>query len=298
MQNISKVDCKEPKVIAKSMEKFIGFTIGKLQFIDTLQHLSTSLDKLVKNLVDKTKVQGCKYCPRRGTAKVIAKHETIAHKKEFETLYQHTVTKSELKDLFTNLYDNFKKKKEWENLPEEAFELLTRKGVYPYAYMDSADRFKESKLPPKEDFYNDLAKEHITEEDHTFVKKLWKTFRLKNLGELHDLYMETDTLLLADVFQNYRQVIMKNYGLDPIHFYTAPSLSWSAGLKFTKVKLEIPSDIDMHMFFDRGLRGGISMVSHPYAKANNKGMKDYYDPQTKQSYIMLVDANNLYGWAE
>ena len=297
MQNISKVDCKEPRVIAKSMEKFIGFTIGKLQFMDTLQHLSTSLDKLVKNLADKTKVQGCKYCPRRGPANVIAKHETIAHKKEFETLYQHAVTKSELKDLFTNLYDNFKKKKEWENLPEEAFELLTRKGVYPYAYMDSVDRFKESKLPPKEDFYNDLAKQHITEEDYEFVKKLWKTFRLKNLGELHDLYMETDTLLLADVFQNYRQVIMKNYGLDPIHFYTAPSLSWSAGLKFTKVKLEIPSDINMHMFFDRGLRGGISMVSHPYAKANNKDMKEYYDPQTKQSYIMLVDANNLYGWA-
>ena len=90
---------------------------------------------------------------------------------------------------------------------------------------------------------------------------------------------------------------MKNYGLDPIHFYTAPSLSWSAGLKFTKVKLEIPQDIDMHIFFDRGLRGGISMVSHPYAKANNKAMKEYYDPQTKQSYIMLVDANNLYGWA-
>ena len=129
MQNISRVDCKEPRVIAKSMEKFIGFTIGKLQFMDTLQHLSTSLDKLVKNLADKTKVQGCKYCPRRGPANVIAKHETIAHKKEFETLYQHAVTKSELKDLFTNLYDNFKKKKEWENLPEEAFELLTRKGV-------------------------------------------------------------------------------------------------------------------------------------------------------------------------
>ena len=277
------------------MEKFIGFTIGKLQFMDSLQHLSTSLDKLVKNLVDKSKIKGCKYCAKRGPAKVIAKHEAIAHKKENETVYQHTVTNPELKDLFTNLYTNFKNK--WKGLPEEAFELLTRKGVYPYAYMDSADRFKESKLPPKEDFYNDLVKQHITEEDYDFVKKLWETFRLKNLGELHDLYMETDTLLLADVFQNYRQVILKNYGLDPIHFYTAPSLSWSAGLKFTKVKLEIPSDIDMHMFFDRGLRGGISMVSHPYAKANNKGMKEHYDPQTKQSYIMLVDANNLYGWA-
>ena len=219
MQNISKVDnCKEPKVIAKSMEKFIGFTIGKLQFMDSLQHLSTSLEKLVKNLVDKSKIKGCKHCPRRGPAKVIAKHEAIVHKKENETLYHHTVTNPELKDLLTNLYDNFKEKKEWEDLPEEAFELLTRKGVYPYAYMDSADRFKETKLPPEEDFYNDLAKQHITHEDYTFVKNLWKTFKLRNLGELHNLYMETDTLLLADVFENYREVIMKNYDLDPIHF--------------------------------------------------------------------------------
>ena len=127
MQNISKVDnCKEPKVIAKSMEKFIGFRIGKLQFMDSLQHLSTSLEKLVKNLVDKSKIKGCKHCPRRGSAKVIAKHEAIAHKKENETLYHHTVTNPELKDLLTNLYDNFKKKKEWE--------LLTRKGVYPYVF--------------------------------------------------------------------------------------------------------------------------------------------------------------------
>ena len=294
MQNISKVDCEDPHVIAKSMEKFVGFSIGTLQFTDSLQHLSSSLDKLVNNLVEKTKIQGCKYCPRRGPAKVIAKHETIAHKKEFETLYQHTVTKTELKDLFTNLYSNFQDK--WEDLPEEAFELLTRKGVYPYAYMDDASKFEETKLPPKEAFYNDLTKQHITEEDYAFVKKLCKTFRLKNLGELHDLYMETDTLLLADVFENYRQVIMKNYGLDPTHFYTAPSLSWSAGLKFTKVKLEIPQDIDMHLFVDQGLRGGISMVCNSFARANNLLMKEF-DSSIQQSFIKFIDANNLYGWA-
>ena len=128
------------------------------------------------------------------------------------------------------------------------------------------------------------------------MKKLWKTFRLKNLGELHDLYMETDTLLLADVFQNYRQVIMKNYGLDPTHFYTAPSLSWSAGLKFTKVKLEIPQDIDMHLFVDQGLRGGISMVCNSFARANNLLMKEF-DSSIQQSFIKFIDANNLYGWA-
>ena len=93
------------------MEKFIGFSIGKLQFMDTLQHLSTSLDKLVKNLAGKSKIVGCKYCPRRGPEKLISKHEKIVHKKEFNTEHIHTVKNSKLVDLFPNLYENFKKKK-------------------------------------------------------------------------------------------------------------------------------------------------------------------------------------------
>ena len=278
------------------MEKFIGFTIGRLQFMDSLQHLSSSLDKLVNNLADKTQIIGCKYCPRRGPPNTILRHQDIAHKGDNLKEFKHTVMNQTLPELFPNLYNNFKKKKAWKNLPPEAFQMLTRKGVYPYSYMDSFDKFAETQLPPKEKFYNDLSKENISEEDYTFVKELWKVFKLKNLGELHDLYMETDTLLLADVFENYRGVIHKNYGLDPVHFYTAPALSWSAGLKFTKVKLEIPLDVNMHIFFDLGLRGGISMVAEHFARANNKYMEDF-DSAIQQSFIQLVDANNLYGWA-
>ena len=296
MQSIPKVQsCKDPRVIAKSMEKFIGFTIGRLQFMDSLQHLSSSLDKLVNNLVEKTQIIGCKYCPRRGPPNAILRHQNIAHKGDNLKEFKHTVMNQTLPELFPNLYNNFKKKKAWKNLPPEAFQMLTRKGVYPYSYMDSFDKFAETQLPPKEKFYNDLSKENISEEDYTFVKELWKVFKLKNLGELHDLYMETDTLLLADVFENYRGVIHKNYGLDPVHFYTAPALSWSAGLKFTKIKLEIPLDVNMHIFFDLGLRGGISMVVEHFARANNKYMKELFDPETLQSFIQLVDANNLYG---
>ena len=121
---------------------------------------------------------------------------------------------------------------------------------------------------------------------------------MKTLGEIHDLYMETDTLLLADVFENYRKVIDKNYKLDPIHFYTAPSLSSAAGLKYTGVSLEIPTDVDMHIFVDRGLRGGINMVANHLAKANNPLLPpEFYDKDTKPSFIKFVDANNLYGWA-
>ena len=299
-QNISKVpECKDPKVIAKSMEKFIGFTIGKLHFIDTLQHLSSSLDKLSSNLAAKTEIAGCKYCPRRGPPKAILRHQRIAHKGDYINEFHHTTKNETLPELFPNLYENFKKKwkKKLEPVEEKAFELLTRKGVYPYAYMDSFERFKETRLPSKEAFFNDLTKKDISEEDFEFAEEIWKTFKLKNLGELHDLYMETDTLLLADVFEKYRRNIHRNYGLDPVHFYTAPSLSWSAGLKYSGAKLEIPHDISMHIFIDNGLRGGISMVANQYAKANNLEMKEQYDAEVKTSYIFFTDANNLYGWA-
>ena len=296
--NLSKTNCKDPKVIAKTMEKFIGFSIGKLDFKDSFQHLNASLDKLVSNLVDKTKIENCKHCPRRGTKKELEKHMKLRHRKEHEREHKHPPEnkKLTLPEVLPTLHNYFTK--EWGHLKDPtAFELLTRKGVYPYAYMDSNKRFEEETLPARECFYNDLSKKHITDEDYAFVHKLWSTFKLKNMGELHDLYMMTDTLLLADVFENYRDVILKNYRLDPAHFYTAPSLSWSAGLLHTKVKLEIPRDVDMHIFIDRGLRGGISMVANHFARANNPALKEFWDPVKQRSYIKFVDANNLYGWA-
>ena len=280
-QKIGKGKCKDPKPIAKSMEKYIGFEIGNLQFKDSLQHLSASLDKLVNNLADKANIQGCLHCPYRGIKKDVEKHMKARHRKEFEPIYEHKIKNPTLEALFRNLYARFQTK--WKHLPEEAFELLTRKGIYPYSYMNSFDKFKETSLPPKESFYNDLSRKHISDKDFEYVKKIWTTFELQSLGELHDLYMETDTLQLADVFENYREFSLKHYELDPAHFYTAPALSWSAGLKYTKVQLELPRDPDMHMFFDKGLRGGISMVANPYARANNPEMKEHWDPKQKKS---------------
>ena len=109
------------------------------------------------------------------------------------------------------------------------------------------------------------------------------------------IYMATDTLLLADVFQSCRQGIQKNYGFDPAYYLTAPSLSWAAGLKYTGVKLEIPTDINTHIFFDWGLQGGVSMVANHFARANNKLMPEFFDPDKQQSFIKFVDANNVYG---
>jgi hypothetical protein len=218
-----------------------------------------------------------------------------SHKKEFEPEFEHTKKNPTLPELFPHLHNQFKSN--WGHLPDEAFNMLTRKGVYPYEYMNSFDKFKETELPPKSKFYNRLAQKHISDADYKFIHQLWVTFQLKDLGELHDLYMETDTLLLTDVFENYREGIQKSYGLDPAHFYTAPALSWAAGLKYTKAKLEIPLDVDMHIFFDRGLRGGISMVANHFAKANNPHLKEMWNPLLEQSFIEFVDANNLYGWA-
>ena len=175
-------------------------------------------------------------------------------------------------------------------------DLLYKKGIYPYEYVDSFEKFTETSLPSKEEFYSSLNDQHISEEEYTHAKEVWKTFDCKTLGDYHDLYVKTDVALLADVFENFRKLCLKQYGLDPAHYFTSPGLSWDALLKMTGVNLELLTDHDMHLFVERGIRGGISMVSKRYAKANNPLVSDY-DESKPNSYIMYLDANNLYGWA-
>ena len=175
-------------------------------------------------------------------------------------------------------------------------DLLYKKGIYPYEYMDSFEKFSETSLPKKEDFYSKLNDDHITEYEYAHAKKVWKTFDCKTLGDYHDLYVKTDVALLADVFENFRKLCLQQYGLDPAHYFTSPGLSWDALLKKTGVELELLTDYEMHMFVERGIRGGISMVSKRHAKANNPLVSDY-DESKPNSYIMYLDANNLYGWA-
>ena len=179
----------------------------------------------------------------------------------------------------------------------EKFHLLTRKGVYPYEYMDSLEKLKEAKLPPKEKFYSRLNGEDISDEDYEHAIKVWKTFGMKTLQDYHDLYNEADVLLLADVFENFRDICIKNYKLDPAHYYTAPGLAWDAALKVTNVELELLSDIDMLLMVEKGIRGGVSMISTRYGKANNKYMGDSFIKKDPSKYIQYLDANNLYGWA-
>ena len=179
---------------------------------------------------------------------------------------------------------------------DEQFRLIKRKGVYPYDYMDSFERFSEKSLPGIEDFYSILNDTGISESDYSHAKEVWSTFQIRDMGEYHDLYLRTDVLLLADVFESFRGTCQTNYGLDPCHYYSAPGLSWDALLKMTNVNLDLISDIDQQLFIEKGMRGGISTITHRHAVANNKYMKGY-NPELESSYLMYLDANNLYGWA-
>ena len=111
------------------------------------------------------------------------------------------------------------------------YNLLLRKGVYPYEYMDSWKRFKEKSLPGKACFYSKLNNEHITNEDYAHAQKVWDTFNIKNLGEYHDLYVQCDTALFADLFENFRDKCIEKYELDPAHFLSVPGLAWQSCLK-------------------------------------------------------------------
>ena len=140
-------------------------------------------------------------------------------------------------------------------------QLLTRKGVFPYDWFDGFDRLGETNLPPKDEFYSKLYDAEISDEDYQHAQNVWKAFGIKSFREYHDLYLELDVLLLADVFENFRDVCRKNYDLDPAWYYTAPGLAWDAALKMTKVSLELLKDPDMLLMVEEGIRGGISMIS-------------------------------------
>ena len=194
------------------------------------------------------------------------------------------------------------------NLPKESFKnltefyegdqlnLLLRKGVFPYDWFDNFNKLSANHLPPKESFHSILNDSGISEEDYKHAQNVWDVFDMKTMRDYHDLYLKSDVLLLSDVFENFRDVCLKNYSLDPAFYYTAPGLAWDACLKITKVKLEMIGDYEMLMMIEKGIRGGVSMISTRYGKANNPYMKDY-DPDQPTKYISYLDANNLYGWA-
>ena len=179
------------------------------------------------------------------------------------------------------------------NITKE-YDLEECKGVYPYEYMDSWDKFKEP-LPPIEAFYSTLNESAVSKEDYQRAQEVWEKYDCKNMGDYHDIYLYSDVTQLADVFQNFRSMCMEYYDLDPANFYTAPGLSWSALLKKTNAQLDLLTDYGMYRFIEDGIRGGVCGPSKRYAKANNPLVD--HDPSKPNTYLWYLDANNLYGWA-
>lgn len=252
-------DNKTLNVIANTAEKYSSITIDNFEFKDSFSFMSTSLEKLAENLDADS--------------------------------FNHVAT-------FWN--------------DEEKSKLVTMKGVFPYSWFDSLEKMQDEELPSIEDFNNDLNGQYdvyegnevkaieecelqsITQKQYEHAQNIWTTFDCKTFGDYHDVYLYTDVLLLADIFENFRNMCLSYYGLDPAHYLTAPSLSWDALLKMTKINLELLTDYDMYLMIEQGIRGGISMISNRYAKANNKYMKNY-DNKEITKYLMYLDANNLYG---
>ena len=168
---------------------------------------------------------------------------------------------------------------------------MLRKGVYP---MYDSEKVNETSLPEREDFYSHLNMEDITDAGYIYAKRVCKGFEIKNLGKYHDLYVQSDILLLADVFENFTYMCLEIYELDPATFYSAPGLAGQAVLKATKLKLDLLTDTDMSLMVEKGIRGGICHSIYRYAKANDKYMKDH-EKNKESSYYQYWDVNNLYG---
>ena len=270
---------------AHSFVKNLGVTEGKIKCIPKNEENYISFTKEIE--VDTfTK-----------DIEVDNKTKTVSVKRGLRFIDSFKFMATSLDSLANNLPDNMFNNLSYFYEEQAKLKLLKRKGVYPYDYMDCFERLSETTLPPIESFYSELNKSGISEDNYTHAQNVWETFEMETLQDYHDLYLNTDVLLLADVFENFRDVCQENYGLDPAWYYTAPGLAWDAALKVTKVELELLADPDMLLMTEKGIRGGVSMISTRYGKANNPYMGDSYDSNQPKKYISYLDANNLYCWA-
>ena len=258
------------------------FVTYKLKFIDSIRFMNTSLSNHTDNLSELK--QTCDSCNKQYN--YTRKNKVLIYKCCNKKSYKSIDT---LIEQFSNTYTLV-------NNDLDKFLLLLRKGEYPCDYMNTFDKFKETNLPTKEQFYNKTNKESITEDNYKHAQNVWNTFNIKNLGEYHDLYVQSDTLLLSDVFENFRITCQKEYDLDPAHFLSAPGLALKACLKKTQVKLELLADMNMLLMFEQEIRGGLCQSVLRYATANNKYMSNYCKKQIS-TFLQYLYANNLYGYA-
>ena len=275
------------KVVPATTEKYITFTIGDITFKDSYAFTQASLDSLVNNLsVD----------------------QFINTRKWLEHWQVHNVDNEQIDAVDIHNYQESPYRQpilsnEQKHRVEEDLMLLKRKGLYPYEYMDSFDRFKETMLPPIDAFRSQLhGGKGITIKEYSHAQEVFRYFKMETLQDYHDLYLLQDVLLLEDVINAFRTICLNAYGLDPLHYHTTPALTWDAGLKYTGVELELitEDESEKFLFIEAGIRGGISMISHRYAKANHPDYESYgyWDGGlSPRKQLLYLDAVNLYGFA-
>ena len=208
---------------------------------------------------------------------------------------------SSLEKLAENLMEKGSDKfKHFNNMKREFpdhMEMLCKKGHYPYEWVDHESKFDHVGLPPIQNFYSELKQEGISEEDYKHAEHVYRTMNCQNFRDYHDIYLKTDVLLLADIFERFREVCHDYYGLDPANYFSAPGLAWDAMLLKTGIELQLITDTPMLDMVERQKRGGLCYVgSRRHAVANNPYVENY-DPEKPSEYLMYWDANNLYGWA-
>ena len=179
---------------------------------------------------------------------------------------------------------------------EKHARLLARKGVYMYDYMTDWGKFTETKFPPIEAFYNTLTESHISEEDYLYGKRIFGKF-CHNLGDYHDLYLALDTILLGCVFENFRNLTLQHFSLDPCYYFSLAGLTWDCSLKTTGVELEQLMDMEVYNALETSLRGGVSMITKRKHTARNRYLKNFDPKKHRESYIMYYDKNSLYSEA-
>jgi len=281
VQALKQFPNSEPRNIARNSEKISALTVNNMRFFDSFRHLPSSLDKLSSNL-DSKDMQSMRMRYPPNTFDI--EYETTMTKLNKDVKDCHA---DDMKQQLQTLADKYM----IENIHKTSLNIVCRKGVFPYEWFDSPEKFNATELPSIEEFHSHLSGD-CKPLEYQYAQLVWKTTKCKTFRDYHDLYLECDIRLLADVFENYRDITMKNYGLDPVCYITSPSLAWDAMLKMTNVEIELISDREMYDFFMNSIRGGVSMISHRYAKANlNPSATEY------GSNLFYGDANNLYGGA-
>lgn len=320
--------------IPLNKEKMLTMTTKYLRIIDSFSFFASSLEKLTDNLMGRDEGLKAQIKSLKEQQQYLESIKEIVHDvNDISPILKSTIDKLEAqwnvnevegKQRFKFLLQEWERDLKHKVKPEhyeEAFNLLLEKGNWPYEWFTSVEQLKQDHLPPPEAYnLHSALKEGETEWKYTTIspeeykkeQRKWELFQMQSMQDAHDLYLKLDILLLADICENRRSLMKKDYGLDYTWYVSLPGFSWDVLLRtpfetgliyngekeIRQIKLDLFSNVqpDMYLFINKSIRGGICMTPHRYAKANNKYLPDY-NPQEKSQYILYNDATQLYSWA-